>query len=180
LIRSFDGQTPDIAASAWVSEAAYVIGDVLIGEHVSVWPGAVLRGDFGLISIGNGTIIEDNSVIHSGSTFTPDADGKIRGDIHVGSNVLIGHGAVINGKIIGDNTLIGMNATVLHEAEIGEDCVIAAACLVSQGMIVPDGSFVAGVPGRIKGQTTTGQQWWTKHGSPLYHEQADKYKAEGL
>lgn len=180
MIRSFDGKTPVVAASAFVSEAAYVIGEVEIGENVSVWPGAVLRGDFGLISVGAGTVIEDNCVVHSGSTLTPDADGNIRGDIRIGQNVQVGHGAVINGRSIGDNTLIGMNATILHESEIGAGCVIGAACLVSQGMSVPDHSFVSGVPGRIRGKATEKQKWWVEKGQPLYHRLAEKYKAEGL
>lgn len=174
MIRSFNGKTPRIAETAFVSEAAYIIGDVVIGDNASVWPGAVIRGDFGSISIGQNTIVEDTCVVHSGSPSGPIAD------VSIGNNVQIGHGAVLNCRRIGNSVLIGMNATILHDVEIGNFCVIAAGCLVSQGMTVPDRSFVAGVPGKIKGRVTQQQLWWVEAGSPLYTELARQYKEQGL
>jgi carbonic anhydrase/acetyltransferase-like protein (isoleucine patch superfamily) len=158
MIRSFNGKTPKIPDSAFVSETSYVIGDVVIGDESNVWPGAVIRGDFGRISIGRNTSIEDNCVVHSGTPSAP------VGDVEIGDRVIIGHGAVLNCRKIGDNVLIGMNATILHDAEIGSNCVIGAGCLVSQGMKVPDHSFVVGVPGKIKGRPTEQQLWWTREG----------------
>jgi carbonic anhydrase/acetyltransferase-like protein (isoleucine patch superfamily) len=174
VIRSFNGKTPKIAESAFVSEAAYIVGDVEIGENASVWPGAVIRGDFGHIKIGQNTIIEDTCVIHSGSPSGPMAD------VTIGDNVQIGHGAVSNGRRIGNNVLIGMNTTILHDAEIGDFCVIGAGTVVSQGMIIPDRSFVVGVPAEIKGRVNRQQLWWVEEGSPLYHELAKQYKEQGL
>ena len=159
MIRSFNGKTPRIAKSAFVSEAAYVVGDVEIGEKSSVWPGAVIRGDFGAIKIGRDVAVEDGAVIHSGTTSV-----KMQ-DTVIGDNVHIGHGAVINCHKIGSNVLVGMNATLLHNAEIGNYCIIGAHCLVSQGMKVPDKSFVAGVPGKVKGEVTEKQLWWVREGS---------------
>jgi carbonic anhydrase/acetyltransferase-like protein (isoleucine patch superfamily) len=176
MIRSFNGKTPKVADSVFISEAAYIVGDVEIGDNCSLWPGAVIRGDFGCIRIGTNTIIEDNCVIHSGSPSTPDAIA----DVSIGDNVQIGHGAVINCRRIGNNVLIGMNATILHDAEIGDFCVIGAGCLVSQGMVIPDRSFVAGVPGKIKGKASPQQLWWVQEGSPLYIKLAKQYKQEGL
>ncbi len=176
MIRSFNGKTPRIAESAFVSEAAYIAGDVEIGENTSIWPGAVIRGDFGSIKIGKNTIVEDTCVIHSGSPSTPAA----MADVTIGDNVQIGHGAVINCRRIGNNVLIGMNATILHDAEIGDFCVISAGSLVSQGMTVPEQSFVVGVPGKIKGKVTRQQLWWVEEGSPFYHELAKQYKQKGL
>ncbi|MGD9118871.1 MAG: gamma carbonic anhydrase family protein [Dehalococcoidia bacterium] len=176
MIRSLGDKTPKIAKSAFVSEAAYVIGEVEIGEHSSVWPGAVIRADFGSIKIGQNTAIEDNCVIHSGSPTKDD----YREEVVIGDNVHIGHGAVLNCRQIGNSVLIGMNATVLHDVEIGNLCVIAAGCLVGEGMKVPDGSLVAGVPGRIKGKATEKQLWWVKHGPPSYVELAKEYKKLGL
>ena len=118
MIRSLSGMTPRIAASAFVSEAAYIVGDVEIGEESNVWPGAVIRGDFGRITIGRNTSIEDNCVIHSGTPSAP------VGDVSIGDRVIIGHGAVLNCKKIGSFVLIGMNSTILHDAEIGDHCVI--------------------------------------------------------
>jgi len=174
MIRSFNGKTPKIAESAFVSEAAYIVGDVEIGENASVWPGAVIRGDFGSIKIGQNTIIEDTCVIHSGSPSGPMAD------VTIGDNVQMGHGAVSNGRRIGNNVLIGMNTTILHDAEIGDFCVIGAGTVVSQGMIIPDRSFVVGVPAEIKGRVNRQQLWWVEEGSPLYHELAKQYKEQGL
>jgi carbonic anhydrase/acetyltransferase-like protein (isoleucine patch superfamily) len=176
MIRSLGDKTPKIAKSAFVSEAAYVIGEVEIGENSSVWPGAVIRADFGSIKIGKNTAIEDNCVIHSGSPSKDD----YREEVTIGNNVHIGHGAVLNCRKIGNSVLIGMNATVLHDVEIGDLCVIAAGCLVKAGMKVPDGSFVAGVPGKVMGKSTEEQLWWVKHGSVSYAELAKRYKELGL
>lgn len=174
MLRTFDGKKPKIAQSAFVSETAYVIGDVEIGENSSVWPGVVIRGDFGKIQIGKSTAVEDNCVIHSGSLSSE------IGDVVIGSEVHIGHGAVINCRRIGNNVLIGMNATILHDAEIGNFCIVGAGCLVSQGMQVPDGSFVAGVPGKIKGKVSPRHSVWIQGASQGYAELAKRYKAQGL
>jgi len=174
MIRSLGDRTPRIAASAFVSEAAYVVGDVEIGENSSVWPGAVIRGDLGRICIGRDTSVEDNCVIHAGSPSIS------TGDVSIGDSVHIGHGAVINCRSIGNHVLIGMNATILHDAEIGNSCIIAAGCLVRQGMKIPDGSLVAGIPGKIKGKATSKQLWWTRKGPEVYSELAGRYKDSGL
>ena len=123
MIRSFENKTPKIANSAYVDEAAIIIGDVEIGENSGVFPGAVLRGDFAHIKIGNNTMIEDNSVVHSGE------------DLEIGDNVTVGHGVVVHGTRIGNHCLIGNNATILDNSKIGNFCVIAAGALVSTGMI---------------------------------------------
>ncbi len=174
MIRGFNGKTPRIAGSAFVSEAAYVVGDVEIGEGSSVWPGAVLRGDFGAIRIGRNVAVEDNCVIHSGSPSSPE------GDLDVGDRVLIGHGAVLNGRRVGSDVLIGMNATLLHDSEVGSECIVAAGSLVGQGMIVPDRSLVVGVPGKIKGEPTKKQLWWVRQGPREYQELVRRYREEGL
>ncbi len=174
MIRSFSGKTPKIAESAFVSEAAYVVGDVEIGENSSVWPGTVIRGDFGSIRIGKNTAVEDMCVIHSGSPHAP------VGDVTLGDNVHIGHGAVINCRRIGNNVLIGMNATILHDAEIGNFCVIGAGCLVSRGMKIPDRSLVTGVPGKVKGEASEQQLWWVREAPQGYAKLAKQYKQQGL
>jgi len=174
MIRSFNGKTPKIATSAFISEAAYIVGDVEIGEKSNVFPGAVIRGDFGRISIGCNTSVEDNCVIHSGTPSLP------AGDVDIGDMVLIGHGAVLNGRKIGNNVLIGMNATILHDAEIGDFCIIGAGCLVGQGMQIPGNLFVAGVPGKIKGKPSQQQLWWVREAYQGYVELARQYRDQGL
>ncbi|MBW1913093.1 MAG: gamma carbonic anhydrase family protein [Deltaproteobacteria bacterium] len=175
MIKSFKGNTPRIAESAFVSEAAYVVGDVEIGENSSVWPGAVVRGDFGRITIGYNTAIEDNCVLHSGSPTTPPIL-----DLSIGDNVVIGHGAVVNCKSIGSNVLIGINATLLHNAEIGDYCIIGAACLITHEMKVPDNSFVVGIPAKIKGKITPQQLYWVEQSPKIYVDLLREYKQEGL
>lgn len=174
MIRSVKGKTPKIAESAFISEAAYVIGDVEIGENSSVWPGAVIRADYGKITIGSHCAIEDNAVIHTGSPVT------IHCDVSVGNNVQIGHSATINCRKIGSNVLIGMNSTLLHDAEIGNYCVIGANCLVMEDMKIPDNSFVVGVPGKIKGKVTDAQLFWLQDAPKLYAELIEDYRQAGL
>ena len=134
MIRSFNGKTPRIAETAFISEAAYVVGDVEIGEHSNVWPGAVLRGDFAAIRIGSYVDIEDNCILHAGN------------DMEISDNVIVGHGAVVHSRKVGSRVLIGMNATTLHKSVIGDHCIIAAGSVVTEGMIFPPDSFVVGVP----------------------------------
>ena len=175
MIRSFNGKTPKIAESAFVSEAAYIVGDVEIGENSSVWPGAVIRGDMGKITIGKNAVIEDNCVIHSGAPSMPPVS-----DVTIGDNVIMGHGAVSNCRKIGNNALISMNSTILHEAEIGDYSIIAAGCIVKEKMIVPPDSFVVGVPAEIKGELSEEQRWWSVNSSRIYQEWARQYKEQGL
>ena len=138
MIKSFDGKTPMIAPTAFVSETACVIGDVEIGEHSSIWHGAVVRGDWGRIVIGKYTQIEDNAVIH--------------GKVNVGDHVVVGHCAVVEGLKIGNYVLIGNGATILFDAEIGDYCIIGANAMVSAGMKIPTRSLVVGMPAKIKGE----------------------------
>lgn len=175
MIRSFNGKTPKIAESAFISEAAYVIGDVEIGENSSVWPGAVVRGDCGKIKIGKNTVIEDNCVIHSGSPIQPPIM-----DVTIGDNVIIGHGAVSNGRRIGNNVMISMKSTILHDAEIGDRSIIAAGCVVKEKMKIPEDSFVVGVPAEIKGKISAEQHWWMQNSPKIYQQLAKQYKDEGL
>jgi carbonic anhydrase/acetyltransferase-like protein (isoleucine patch superfamily) len=175
MIRSFNGKTPKIHESAFISETAYIIGDVEIGENSSVWPGAVVRGDLGKVTIGKNSVIEDNCVIHSGApSFPPVADAFI------GDNVIIGHGAISNAYKIGDNVLIGMNSTILHNVEIGEYSIIAAGSVVKEKMKIPERSFVVGVPAEIKRKIAKEQLWWSQNSPKIYRELAQQYKREGL
>ncbi len=145
MIKAFDGKAPHISELAFVSEWAYVVGDVEIGEGSGVWPGAVIRGDFGAIKIGRNSQIEDNSVIHAGA------------DMEIGDSVIIGHSAVIHGLKIGHNVLIGNNATILDFVEIGDNCIVGANSMVPTGMKIPDNSYVIGVPAEIKRKLPSGE-----------------------
>ncbi|MDY6835952.1 MAG: gamma carbonic anhydrase family protein [Chloroflexota bacterium] len=168
MIRSFGGCEPRMAATAFISEAAYIVGNVIIGEGSSVWPGAVIRADFAPIEIGNNTQIEDNCVLHAGMPLV------------IGDNVHVGHGAVVHCSRIGSNVLIGMNAVVLDGVEIGDYCVIGAGCVVPEGMKIPDKSFVVGVPGKIKGEISDSHVSYIVNGVEEYVKMTQKYKQAGL
>jgi len=133
-IRALGEKRPRIAPTAWVSEAAYVVGDVEIGEGSSVWPGAVIRGDFAPIRIGAFTHIEDNCVVHTGEP------------LEIGDDCIVGHGVIVHGRRIGSYCLLGNNATVLDGAVIGDACTVAAGAVVLGNAVIPDESFVSGVP----------------------------------
>jgi carbonic anhydrase/acetyltransferase-like protein (isoleucine patch superfamily) len=137
-VRSLGEKVPRLAATAWVSEAAYVVGDVELGEGSSVWPGAVVRGDFAPIRVGRNTVIEDNCVVHTGEP------------MWIGDNDIIGHAAVVHCARVGSNCLIGNHATLLDGAVIGDYCLVASGALVLGNVTVPDRSFVVGAPARVE------------------------------
>lgn len=168
MIRSFNGKTPRVAASAFVSETAYVIGDVEIDEGSGIFPGAVVRGDFANIKIGRNSFVHDNCVLHAGPV----------APLEVGDNVTIGHGVVVHCRRVGNNTLIGNNATILDDAEIGDFCIIAAGSVVRTGAKVPDRSFVVGVPGEVKAKVSSEQIQRSERGRKLYVDIVRKYKEE--
>jgi len=172
MIKSFNGKTPRVATTAFVSEAAYVVGDVEIGEHSSIWPGAVIRGDTGKVVIGSYTAIEDNCVVHSGIPGD--------GDTFIGDYCNIAHGAMVHCKSIGNNVMIGINSTILHGAKIGNYCLIGAHCLVGENMIIPDNSFVVGVPGKVKSKVPAKLMFWLERVPKEYADFGAQYKAEGL
>ena len=167
MLKSFRGKKPKIAESAFISERAYIIGDVEIGENSNVWPGVVIRGDHGRIKIGNNVSVQDNSVIHADAPMV------------IGDNVLIGHCAVVHCQRIGSNVLIGNNATLLDSAQVGNRCIIGANAMVEEGMQIPDGSFVVGVPARVKKELPAERQKGLEHAGEYYAQLAREYKEEG-
>jgi carbonic anhydrase/acetyltransferase-like protein (isoleucine patch superfamily) len=168
MIREFNGKNPQIASSAFVSETAYIVGDVEIGENANIWPGAVIRGDIAKITIGQNTSIEDNCVMHSAT------------GIIIGDNTIVGHGAVVHCKKIGNNVLIGNNATVLDNAEIGDYCIIAAGSVVAPETKFIAESFAVGVPAKIKGKISQEQKDYMTIGSAFNVKLAQQYKKQGL
>ncbi len=122
-----------------IADTARVVGDVRIAKDVSIWYGAVIRGDVAPVVIGEGTNIQDNAVVHCDHRYAN----------VIGAHVTIGHGAIVHGESIGDHTLIGMGAIVLGHTRIGKHCLIGAGAVVPPGLVVPDESVVVGVPGKI-------------------------------
>ncbi|WP_122090766.1 gamma carbonic anhydrase family protein [Halalkalicoccus subterraneus] len=135
MIRSFDGVVPEIAESAYVDESAVVIGDVVLESETSVWPGAVLRGDHGTITVREGANVQDNATLHEGT--------------ELGAHTTVGHNAIVHAAETGERSLIGMGAIVLDGATVGEEAIVAANSTVTGGTAVPARSLVAGAPADV-------------------------------
>lgn len=138
-IYALDGLQPEIDADAWIAPDANIIGRIQIGKAASVWFGSTLRGDNELITVGQGSNIQENCVLHTDMGFP----------LTIGRNCTVGHKAMLHGCRIGDGSLIGMGATVLNGAVIGQNCLIGAGALITEGKEIPDGALVMGAPGRV-------------------------------
>jgi len=167
MIRSLGDLTPKIHETAYVSEAAYVIGDVEIGAGSSVWPGAVIRGDDGKITIGQRTNVQDNSVVH--------ADG----DASIGDGVTIGHGVVCHARKVGDFCLIGNGAVINDGVEIGEYSLVSAGSTVPDNKKLPPRSLVGGSPARVRGRMRDRFAELIRLAADRYAERAHRYKQAG-
>ncbi len=133
-----------ISEKAYITKTAVIEGDVTVEDKVSVWYGAVLRGDLAPIFVGEGSNVQENAVLHVDKNCP----------VKIGKGVTIGHGAIIHGCTIGDNSLIGMGAIVLNGAKIGKNCIIGAGALVTGNTQIPDNSLVIGSPGKVKREVT--------------------------
>ena len=154
---------------AMVADNAVVLGDVRLGRDASVWFGVTIRGDDGLIEIGERTNIQDNTCVHV----------DVGAPHRIGRGVTVGHGVVLHGVEIGDYALIGMNATVLGGTKIGAYSIIGAGALVPEGVEIPEGSVVLGVPGKVRREVTADErramEWRASH----YVDRARSYLAAG-
>lgn len=140
VLQTFSGLVPVVHDTAWVHEGAWVIGDVQLDAHVSVWPTAVLRGDMGQIRIGENTNIQDGAVVHMTTSIS---------DAVVGKRITVGHKAILHGCIVEDDCLIGMGSILLDNCRIGAGSVVAAGTLIPANVQIPPGSLVMGSPGRV-------------------------------
>lgn len=136
--EKFMGFEPQVASEAWVHASASVIGRVRLDARVSVWPGAVVRGDVDAIEIGEDTNIQDLAVLH------PNRDKPVI----IGKGVTVGHSAVIHGSRVGDHCLIGMGAIVM-DSSVGEFSIIGAGAVVTPGSVIPAGSMALGMPAKV-------------------------------
>ena len=167
MIRSLGGKTPSIHPTAFISEAAYIVGDVEIGEGSSIWPGTIIRGDTGKITIGKFTNIQDNSVLHGDD------------DVIIGDNVTIGHRVMCHGRNIGNRVLIGNGAILNDGVLVGEESVIGSGSMILENMDIPEKSIVVGMPGRIRGSVKDKHVNMIDRIAAGYASKAQKYKAEG-
>ena len=144
MIHQLGDKTVKRDGKNWIADSAKVIGDIYLKNDCSIWFGAVLRGDIEKITIGEGTNVQDNSVVHTD-------DGC---ECIVGSGVTVGHMVILHGCSIKDDSLIGMGATILNNAKIGKNCIIGANSLITENKEIPDRSLVMGSPGKIIREVT--------------------------
>ena len=141
MIRAYKGVTPTIPASCFIDDSAQIIGDVVLGEHASVWMNAVLRGDVHSIRVGANSNIQDCSVLHGM---------KEQYGVYVGEYVTVGHSVTLHGCVIEDRCLIGIGAIILNGASIGAGSIIAAGTLIPEKTVVEPGSLWMGSPGKLR------------------------------
>ncbi|WP_314173641.1 gamma carbonic anhydrase family protein [Streptomyces winkii] len=168
VIAAVSGKEPKLDEDAYAAPTSVVVGSVTLGAASSVWYGAVLRGDCDVITVGDGSNIQDNSTVHADPGFPT----------HIGARVSVGHNAVLHGCTVEDDVLVGMSATVLNGARIGSGSLIAAHALVPQGMHVPPGSLVAGVPAKVKRELTAEEREGIKANAELYQHLAREHRDE--
>ncbi len=148
MIYALDGIAPEIDPDTWIAETAAVIGRVRLAAGVSIWFGAVLRGDGEPIVVGEGSNVQESSTLHTDIGFP----------LTVGREVTVGHNVILHGCTVEDGCLIGMGATVLNGAVIGAGSLIGAGALVTEGKVIPPGSLVMGSPARVVKETTEAQR----------------------
>ncbi|HIT34471.1 MAG TPA: gamma carbonic anhydrase family protein [Candidatus Faecousia intestinigallinarum] len=138
MLIPYHSISPELSSGVYIAPNATVIGNAHLGEHASVWFGAVVRADEGRITVGSYSNIQDNCTAHCSAEHP----------LTLGSCVTVGHNAMLHGCTVGDNCLIGMNATILDGAKIGSGCVVGAGALITEGKVFPDNSLILGVPAK--------------------------------
>lgn len=166
-----DGQSPSLPDddSAWVAPNASVIGNAILGRGVSIWFGAVVRGDNEPINIGDGTNVQDGAVLHSDPGFP----------LTIGPGCTVGHRSILHGCTIGEGSLVGMGAMILNGATIGKGCLVGAGAMVTEGKSFPDGSLIVGAPAKAIRQLDGGMGAVLKSAADSYQANAKRF-AVGL
>jgi len=159
---------PTIPDSVYIAAEATIIGKVTLGENVSIWPGAVLRGDNDSITIGDGSNVQDNAVLHTDRGLP----------LQVGDNVTIGHQATLHGCTIGDGTLIGIQAVIMNSAVIGKDCLVGAGALVPESKVFPDRKLIVGAPAKVVRDLSDEDIAKMHRAAPGYVKRQQMYKAK--
>jgi len=170
MIYELGGTRPQLPPEGryWVAPSATVLGDVVLEEDVSVWFGAVLRGDCARLHVGAGSNIQDGSVLH--------ADEGI--PLRIGRNVTVGHQCMLHGCTVEDGALIGIGAVVLNGAVIGAGSLVGAKSLVPEGKEFPPGSLILGSPARVVRGLTAEQQAMIAHGAEHYRQNWKRFASE--
>src|SRR6476620_4487475 len=166
MIRTFQGIKPTVPQSCFIEETAVVIGNVVMGEHCSVWFNAVIRGDVNYIRLGERTNVQDLCMLN----VTHDTHPLI-----IGNDVTIGHHVVLHGCTIQDRVLVGMGAIIMDGAVIGENSVVGAGALVTEGIVVPPNSLVLGAPAKVRRPVSDQELSWIRESAANYVRYAGQY-----
>ena len=169
MIRSWQGRLPQIPATCYVDESAQILGDVVLGDHSSVWMNAVLRGDVNAIRVGSCSNVQDCAVLHGQRNRYPAI---------VGDWVTIGHNATVHGCVVEDMVLIGMGARVLNNCRIGEGSIIASGAVVPENTTVPPRTLWAGVPAKMRRELGDQDQALIREYAQNYLDYVDLYLGE--
>jgi len=166
-LYALDGVRPDCHAESWVAPTADVIGKVALAKDSSVWWQAVLRGDNELIAVGDGSNVQDFSMLHTDPGFP----------LSIGKNVTIGHHVTLHGCTIGDGALIGIGSTILNGAKIGDNCLVGAGALITEGKVFGPGSLIVGSPAKVIRQLNEQQIAGLQLNALHYVENARRYRS---
>lgn len=171
-VRSFEGHQPTIGERVYIDPMACVIGAVTLGDDISIWPGAVVRGDVNSIHIGAETNVQDNATLHvtHDGVYTP---GGLA--LHIGSQVTIGHAAVLHACTIEDQVLIGMGSIILDGAVIEAGCLIGAGAVVSPGTRIPAGQLWLGNPARVVRELRSSELEMLRYSAENYVRLKDQF-----
>ena len=170
MLFKFDGHEPVVGKDSYVSETATVIGDVQIGNNCYIGHGAILRGDYGRIEVGDKSAIEEGVIVHV----------PPKSICSIGEGVTIGHGAIIHSKSIGDYTVIGMGAVASIMAEIGEKSIVAEGCIVKNSQKIPANVVVGGNPAKVLREIKKKDKSFWGDANQVYVNLAKKYLKEGM
>ena len=166
MLYELDGVGVRAEGDYWVADTATVMGNVLLKQDASVWFNAVVRGDNDQITIGEGSNVQDGSVLHTDPGYP----------LVIGPHVTIGHKVMLHGCDIGEGSLIGINAVVLNGAKIGKNCIIGANALITEGKEIPDNSMVMGSPGKVVKTLTDEQAQGVRVGAAHYVRNAKRFR----
>jgi carbonic anhydrase/acetyltransferase-like protein (isoleucine patch superfamily) len=166
MIYNFENNLPTLHKDSWVASNAVLIGRVILKKDANIWFNVVLRGDIELITIGEGSNVQDGSVFHTdpGCPLT------------LGKGVTVGHMVMLHGCEVGDDSLIGIGSTILNKTKIGKNCIIGANSLIPENKIIPDRSLVLGSPGKVIRQVTDKEIEEIKDNAKHYVDNYKRYK----
>lgn len=168
MLKSIGNRVPKAGKELFLAPDAWVIGDVEVGDNVSIFFGAVLRGDILPIRVGSGTNIQEHSILHTSQGRTPTL---------VGEMVTIGHRAIIHGASVGDRSIIGMGSIILDEAVIGEESIVGAGSVVTTKKVFPPRSMIIGSPAKVVRSLTDEEVLFLKQSAANYIEAGKFYQS---